>query len=271
MPAMFPSHLPLTSERGRRHFLRIGAAAVAMMPFIASKKAAAQSACSPTQTHCCLLRDTRILTDHGSVPVENLAIGDLVLTRGGDFKHIKWIGKTSFKKASQAQWHESIWPIRVARSAIDTNVPSRDLYLSRAHALFMDGYLIPVEHLVNGRSITLCAPPRLDVIEYFHLEFENHEVIYADGAAVESLFATDGRESFVNFVEYERLYGSISTGPKVPYAPVLGYNGGRQDVVALLRLAVSPWIDTRDPIQIVYDRLVARAKFLDADQPAMSH
>ena len=45
-----------------------------------------------------------------------------------------------------------------------------------------------------------------------------------------------------------------------PYAPLLGYFGGRQDVVALARLAVYRWVDVRDRIQIVYDRLAKRAQ-----------
>jgi hypothetical protein len=45
----------------------------------------------------------------------------------------------------------------------------------------------------------------------------------------------------------------------VPYAPVLGYWGARTHLKALLRLGVSQVIDVRDPIQVAYDRIAARA------------
>ena len=98
-------------------------------------------------------------------------------------------------------------------------------------------------------------------MEYFHIEFEQHEVMFAHGVPVESLQVTDGRESFTNFVEYERLYGRLTTCMP-PYAPVLGYCGGGQEAVALVRLVVSQLVDVRDPIQVAYDRLKARAKLL---------
>jgi hypothetical protein len=270
---MFPSPLSFTDERTRRHFLRVAAAAVAMIPFVAAMKATAQNlhGCEPsgdTPKKCnCVLRGTGILADHGSVPIENLEISDLVLTESGSLKPIKWIGRNSFQKACQAEWQESVLPIRIAQSAIDTDVPSRDLYLSPGHALFIDGCLIPVEYLVNGDSIIRSAPTGLDVVEYFHIEFEQHEVMYAEGVPVESLQGIDGREGFTNSAEYERLYGSSSNAsPMLPYAPVLGYYGGRQDAVALARLAVSHLIDVRDPVQIAYDRLAARARLLESHQ-----
>jgi hypothetical protein len=49
-----------------------------------------------------------------------------------------------------------------------------------------------------------------------------------------------------------------------PYAPLVGYGGGRSDLKALLRLAVSPFVDVRDPIQVAYSRIAARAEELVA-------
>jgi hypothetical protein len=147
---MFLSHLDFADERTRRHFLRAAAAAVTMIPFVAAMKATAQSlpGCERsdnTPPKCnCVLRGTEILTDHGSVPIENLEIGDLVLTESGYLKPIKWI---SFQKVRHAEWQESVLPIWVAQSAIDTDVPSKDLYVSPWHALFIDGCLIPAQYL----------------------------------------------------------------------------------------------------------------------------
>jgi len=61
-------------------------------------------------------------------------------------------------------------------------------------------------------------------IGYFHIELETHEVILAEGGLVETLLLTSGRESFSNFVEYERLYGP-DTYPAITIAELDGYGG----------------------------------------------
>jgi hypothetical protein len=49
-----------------------------------------------------------------------------------------------------------------------------------------------------------------------------------------------------------------------PFAPVLKYQGGRGELERLLRLAVSPVVDIRDPIQRARARIAARAELVDA-------
>jgi Hint domain len=61
------------------------------------------------------------------------------------------------------------------------------LYVSPNHALLLDGVLIPAIYLVNGSSIVQAMPEGVEEIEYFHVELEIHEVIFAEGAAVETL------------------------------------------------------------------------------------
>jgi hypothetical protein len=138
------------------------------------------------------------------------------------------------------------------------------LYLSPDHALFIDGYLIPVRYLVNGLTIAQDVSA-LDVVEYIHLEFEWHEVFYAEGTAVESLLVSDAGRIADGFTEYERNdSGGCVSGAMRSYAPLLGYFGRRREAIAVARLAVYPWIDVRDRIQILHDRLVARAKMMQA-------
>jgi hypothetical protein len=211
--------------------------------------------------HHCFLRGTRILTPGGEIPVEDLAIGDRVETLGGPLP-VKWIGRRRFKKDSPS-WHWSVAPIRVARFALNDEYPRRDLYLSPKHCLFIDDFLIPVEWLVNGRSITLATMDDRDVIDYFHIELETHEVVFAEGAPAETLLVTSDREDFANFVEYERLYGVDERRQMKPFAPIIHYKGSRGEVERLLRLAVSPVIDIRDPSQRARDQIAARAELAD--------
>jgi hypothetical protein len=174
------------------------------------------------------------LTCRGTERVANLSVSDHVLALRGE-KPIQWIG----------------------RQHLD-NAPNANLHLSPTHALFIDEVLIEVKDLVNGGTITRATPAGMKDIEYFHIELETHEVIFAEGAAVETLLVTDGRESFSNFVEHERLGRQVGQA-MMPYAPVLRYSTARAHLNALLRLGISQVVDVRDLIQVVYDRIAARA------------
>src|SRR5262249_16846130 len=132
--------------------------------------------------------------------------------------------------------------------------------LSPKHSLYIDGFLIPVEWLVNGRSIALATMDDREVIDYFHIELETHEVIFAEGALAETLLVSGDREDFPNFVEFERLYGGDEGPAMKPFAPVLKYKGGRGELERLLRLTLSPVVDIRDPILRARDRIAARAE-----------
>jgi Hint domain len=110
----------------------------------------------------------------------------LVITANGALP-IKWIGRQTFRKNESVSWHSSVLPIRVSRFAIDDQTPQRDLYLSQAHGLLIDGILIPVKYLVNGRSITVDNDAgKSEAIEYFSVQLDTHQVIFAEGAAVET-------------------------------------------------------------------------------------
>jgi Hint domain-containing protein len=252
-------------SRTRRHFMHVvsALAGTAVLGTV-SKPAKAQTTKLCTACNIfprCMLRGTRVLTSRVAQRVENLSIDDRVMTLRGE-RPIKWIGRQYFSQGRSARWPDSVHPIRVSRSALADNVPHTDLYLSPMHALLIDDVLIEVKDLVNGTSIARAVPEDMTDIEYFHIELETHEVIFAEGAPVETLLVAHGRESFSNFVEYERLYGQDLGPAMVPYAPVLAYSSARAHLKALLRLSVSQVIDVRDQIQVAYDRIAARAACL---------
>lgn len=209
----------------------------------------------------CFLRGTTIRTDKGEVSVEALSIGDLVITASGAVRPIKWIGQRKYRRDEEANWPSQIVPIRVARSALADNVPSVDLYLSPLHALYVDGVLIPVKHLVNGTTIRPAMPESAEDIEYFHVELESHDVIFAGGAPVETYRELDNREMFSNFAQFYRMYGRPETSTPA-YAPYLHYRGRRDLVKARLRLGLSRVVDVRDPIQVLRDRLADRSALI---------
>jgi hypothetical protein len=256
----------------RRQLFRVLTAAVASVPLVALTKRSASAGgpipipipTPPRPPAKCFLKGTKILTALGERAVQELQIGDEVTTLVGP-KVVKWIGYRKFTKEEGKAWQDEVMPVRIARSALADKIPSRDLYLSPNHCIFYDEALIPVGYLVNGTSITRDLPAQANAIEYYHIEFETHQVLYAEGITVESLL-DDGsdREAYANFIEYERLYGE-SQSKMTPFAPIVAYFGGRDEVKGLIRAVVSKVVDVRDPIQRLYDRLAERAQLALVD------
>ena len=165
-------------------------------------------------TPVCFCRGTLIRTDRGEVPVEALAVGDTVETLSGALRPIRWIG---FGRDLVTAKNPLARPIIVRRGALADNVPKRDLYLTHGHALYIDGVLVPVELLVNHRSILWDDAAR--VVEYYHIELDGHDVVIAEGAPAESYHDAGNRALFQN-----ARPGSEAGAATPTYAPVL--NGG---------------------------------------------
>lgn len=210
----------------------------------------------------CFLRGTAIMTPAGEVRIEDLRVGDLVETMRGKSMPIKWIGRQSYRKSGPA-WQDSVMPIRVARNALADGTPHRDLYLSPSHAVYIDGVLIRVKELVNGVSIARALPADQQEIEYFNIMLDSHETILAEGAPAETfLLRASNHESFANFAELERLYPAGLRVPMTPFAPIVGYEGGREHLTALLLMGASRFTRMRDPIQNAYEKIAVRSRAL---------
>ncbi|HET8996480.1 MAG TPA: Hint domain-containing protein, partial [Acetobacteraceae bacterium] len=151
----------------------------------------------------CYLAGTRIRTETGEMPVEQLRVGDRVITRDGSAKPIRWIGRRSYSGAVPAGLRD-VEPVAIAAGALADGVPARELIVSPLHALYLDGVLVPAERLVNGRTIR--RRPDIDPIRYFHIELERHDVLFAEGAPAESFVDCDSRSMFHNAAEYDALY-----------------------------------------------------------------
>jgi hypothetical protein len=164
----------------------------------------------------CYLRGTRILTDRGSVAVEELDIGDALVTGSGDIMKIKWIGRRAYAGWA-AEANDEVQPILFKAGSIADHVPSRDLYVSPEHAMYVDGILIPSRNLVNGISILRAQP--MDEVSYFHIELDRHDVIFAEGALSETFIDDESRDTFHNVSEFHMLYPTAAVAPVEYCAP----------------------------------------------------
>ena len=152
----------------------------------------------------CFLTGTSILTDKGEIAVENLVIGDRVVTAEGKLEPVKWIGYQTVKP-NQVKQPLRGYPILIKAGALGNNLPQRDLYVSPDHAMFFEGMLINAGALVNGTSIVKTEPQ--EAFTYYHVELENHALLLAEGASAESyLPQNEDRLAYENGSEYEELY-----------------------------------------------------------------
>lgn len=152
----------------------------------------------------CLMRGTLVRTPAGEIPVERLAVGDEVLTIDGAAERIKWIGRRAYSRPFLERG-EKIAPILFEAGSLGEGQPSRPLYVSPEHAIYVDNVLAPAKLLENGGSIRRVDD--FDMVEYFHLEFEEAQVIWTNGAPTESYIDTGNRRMFANYSEYARIYG----------------------------------------------------------------
>ena len=204
----------------------------------------------------CFLKGTKIQTADGERRIEDLAIGDRLPTMFGGLRPIQWIGRYPIKKSDPSKrWVRDALPVRIAQSALAPNVPYADLYVTGGHSLFLDGLLVPAGNLINGTSIRR-DERAWDELEFFHIKLESHDVIYAEGAPVDTLLRVD--ECAVNFADYFRRYGSPTT-ERTRCAPFATFGGGRGELKSRMRSAISPWLDRRAPIDVIRDRLEERA------------
>ncbi len=119
-------------------------------------------------------------------PVEDLRVGQRVLTRDEGPQTIRWIGQTTQRAVGEFA------PIVIARGVLNNE---NDLVLSPNHRLFIyqrqdelqaghPELLVKARHLVNGTTVQRREG---GFVDYFQLLFDRHQIIYAEGIAAESL------------------------------------------------------------------------------------
>jgi hypothetical protein len=136
------------------------------------------------------LAGTHLTIANGAqMPVEHLNVGDVVLTRQHGPQPIRWIGFQTRRAIGAAA------PVRISEGTLNT---SRDLRLSPQHRLFIwqrtdtlgtgrAEVMVKAELLVNGDTVVREQGGHVDS---YQIVFDDHEIIYAEGIAVESLLVT---------------------------------------------------------------------------------
>lgn len=175
-------------------------------------------------------RGTHITLASGAqVPIEDLKIGDQVITRDAGPQAIRWIGETTLRAVGDYA------PVVITKGALFN---TRDLVLSPDHRLFIyqrqdrlgagrSEVLVKARHLINGDTVYQRGG---GFITYYQILFDDHQIIYAEGIAAETLLVD------------ARTRAALPDGVDVHHAqmPHNKYEvteslANRPDVVALLR------------------------------------
>ena len=154
----------------------------------------------------CFTPGARLLTPHGERAIETLRGGDMVITRDHGPQPIRWIGSRTVAGVDRFA------PISIAAHVLDG--ATRPLLVSPQHRFLFTGYkaellfgcdevLVAAKHMLDGRDVV--ASDRA-AVTYIHILFDQHEVIYADGAATESFHAGDVGISAISDLSREEMF-----------------------------------------------------------------
>jgi hypothetical protein len=144
----------------------------------------------------CFCTGTRLLAAHGEIAVEDVRVGDELLTvrPGGPLtRRVVWTGRRSLDISRHAE-PARVRPVRIRAGAIAPGMPEVDLRVSPQHALYLDGALVEAIALVNGVSIF--QEPETRFVTYHHVELDAHDIILAEGLPCETYLDTGSRHEF---------------------------------------------------------------------------
>ncbi|MEM7723354.1 MAG: Hint domain-containing protein [Pseudomonadota bacterium] len=141
----------------------------------------------------CFTPGTMIATPTGEVPVENLQVGDRVITRDNGLQEIRWVRHRTLNRDELLK-APNLRPILIKEGSLGHGLPERDMLVSPQHRVLVSDektqlyfeeseVLVAAKHLLNSGSIV-----RMDTLRttYIHFMFDRHEVVLSDGAWTES-------------------------------------------------------------------------------------
>lgn len=150
----------------------------------------------------CFTAGTLIDTPSGPRAIETLVEGSVVSAcspapcSNNETRILRKIFRRRIDSAQLAN-NPKLRPVRIMAGALGNGLPKRDLIVSRQHRMLVRS---PVVERMFDRKEVLVAAIRLTAlpgifvdesiqdIEYFHLVFDQHEVIFAEGAQSESFY-----------------------------------------------------------------------------------
>lgn len=144
----------------------------------------------------CFASNTLIQTVTGPIQVERIKAGDLVLTLANGFQPVRWVGSSRFD-SNTLRTSRKFRPVVFAPGSLGPGLPERPLRVSRQHRMLVssevskrmfgsEAVLIAAAKLVGLPGVTI--EDNVGMVDYLHLLFDRHEVVFANGVPSESLY-----------------------------------------------------------------------------------
>jgi hypothetical protein len=161
----------------------------------------------------CFTPGTRIATPKGEKPVEELKIGDRVLTRDNGIQHITWAGQKTMTM-HDLQISASMRPVMIRKGALGHDLPERDMVVSPNHRVLVVSemaklYFDESEVLIAAKHLTKMdgvEPMPLSEATYIHFMCATHEIVLSDGAWTESFQPGDYSLQGIDADQREELF-----------------------------------------------------------------
>ncbi|WP_107496778.1 Hint domain-containing protein [Thalassobius sp. I31.1] len=176
----------------------------------------------------CFTADTCILTSDGAKPIQNIQVGDLIVTADNGLKPVRWFGSNKISRARLESNHK-LRPIRITAGALGHNLPQRDLVVSRQHRILVSSEATSQLFSHNAALISAIKLTELpgifiddacDSVEYFHFLCDAHEIVYAEGIPTESLYTGTEALRTVNPQAREEILQIFPELKEKDYTPV---------------------------------------------------
>lgn len=144
----------------------------------------------------CFAAGTRIRTNRGDIAVQDLLPGDLVATVEGAYQPLR-LRLSRDVSAQEFEASPKLRPVRITAGSLGQGLPARDLVVSPQHRMLATGPLCQrmfgqSDVLLSARRLTelpgIYVDPELSEVTYFHLVFDDHQVVYAEEAPSESFY-----------------------------------------------------------------------------------
>ena len=135
----------------------------------------------------CFADGTRIRTEVGHQLIGTLSEGDLIWTRDNGLQPVQWIGRKTVPGIGKYA------PVQFSPETFGALKPHQ---VSQNHRMFLTGWraqlmfgedeiLVPAKALVDDCDVRICE---CNSVTYFHLLFDDHQIVSGDGVLSESFF-----------------------------------------------------------------------------------